>query len=147
MVQMNESAERIGFVECRMAAQEGEFVMQLPYPQCFFQVHRFDSTDHYLNTLGSREHALHAQVGSRLVALTFCGCMMRYDFDQDNAEERGRHLIDILKQAAKWYDGFLGTPSEGSQERLLSAGKPAVVATDDHSASAPSMGRTADIAE
>lgn len=107
MVQMNESAERIGFVECRMAAQEGEFVMQLPYPQCFFQVHRFDSTDHYLNTLGIREHALHAQVGSRLVALTFCGCMMHYDFDQDNAEERGRHLIDILKQAAKWYDGFL----------------------------------------
>lgn len=90
-----------------MAAQEGEFVMQLPYPQCFFQVHRFDSTDHYLNTLGNREHALHAQVGSRLVALTFCGCMMRYDFNQENATERGQHLISILKEAAKWYDGYL----------------------------------------
>ena len=44
---MNESAEKIGFVECRTAAQEGEFVMQLPYPQCFFQVHKFDSTEHY----------------------------------------------------------------------------------------------------
>lgn len=104
---MNESAETIGFVECRTAASSDKFVMQLPYPQCFFQVHEFTDTDHYLATLGKSDKWVHAQVGSRLVALTFCGCMMHYDFDQDNAEERGRHLIDILKQAAKWYDGFL----------------------------------------
>lgn len=107
MVKMNESAEKIGFVECRTAAHDGEFVMQLPYPQCFFQVHKFDSTEHYLATLGNQDKWLHAQVGSRLMALTFNGCMMHYEFNQENATERGQHLISILKEAAKWYDGYL----------------------------------------
>jgi hypothetical protein len=106
-VKVNESAERIGFVECRTMAQEGEFVMQLPYPQCFFQVHRFLDTDHYLATLGKSDKWVHTQVGSRPIALTFNGCMMHYSFDGSNATERARYLIDTLKEAAKWYDSFL----------------------------------------
>lgn len=104
---MNESAETIGFVECRTAASSDKFVMQLPYPQCFFQVHEFTDTDHYLATLGKSDKWVHTQVGSRPIALTFNGCMMHYAFDGSNASERARALIDTLKQAAKWYDDFL----------------------------------------
>ena len=107
MVKMNESADNIGFVECRMKGNEAKWVMQLPYPQCYFQVHEFDNTEHYMKTLGQSKQWLHAQVGSRMVALTFNGCMMHYEFNQDNANERGQHLINTLKEAAKWYDEFL----------------------------------------
>ena len=104
---MNESAENIGFVECRMKGNAAKWVMQLPYPQCYFQVHEFESTQHYLDTLGKSQQWVHAQVGSRMMALTFNGCMMHYAFGQDDAMERGRYLIDTLKEAAKWYDGYL----------------------------------------
>lgn len=104
---VNESAENIGFVECRMKGNEAKWVMQLPYPQCYFQVHEFESTQHYLDTLGKSQQWVHAQVGSRTMALTFNGCMMHYAFDQSNANERARQLIDTLKEAAKWYDGYL----------------------------------------
>ena len=104
---MNESAETIGFVECRMKDNAVKWVMQLPYPQCYFQVHEFESTQHYLDTLGKQGQWVHAQVGSRTMALTFNGCMMHYAFGQDNAEERGRYLIDTLKEAARWYDEYL----------------------------------------
>lgn len=107
MVKMNDSAETIGFVECRMKGNAAKWVMQLPYPQCYFQVHEFESTQHYLDTLAKHGGWLHAQVGSRTMALTFNGCMMHYAFDQSNAEERGQYLIDTLKEAAKWYDEFL----------------------------------------
>ena len=107
MVKMNESAENIGFVECRMKGNEAKWVMQLPYPQCYFQVHEFDNTEHYMQTLGQSEKWLHAQVGSRMMALTFNGCMMHYEFNQDNATERGQNLINTLKEAARWYDDFL----------------------------------------
>ena len=107
MVKMNESAGNIGFVECRMKGNEAKWVMQLPYPQCYFQVHEFDNTEHYMQTLGQSEKWLHAQVGSRMVALTFNGCMMHYEFNQNNATERGQNLINTLKEAAKWYDEFL----------------------------------------
>lgn len=107
MVKMNESADNIGFVECRMKGNEAKWVMQLPYPQCYFQVHEFDNTEHYMQTLGQSEKWLHAQVGSRMMALTFNGCMMHYEFNQDNATERGQNLINTLKEAAKWYDEFL----------------------------------------
>ena len=106
-IKMNPSAETIGFVECRAAASNNKFVMQLPYPQCFFQVHEFTNTDHYLATLAQNENWLHAQVGHRPMALTFNGCMMHYDFDQSNASERAQYIIAKLKEAAKWYDGFL----------------------------------------
>ena len=46
-------------------------------------------------------------MGSRTIALTFNGCMMHYEFGQDNASERARQLIDTLKEVAKWYDEFL----------------------------------------
>ena len=104
---MNESAETIGFVECRMKGNAVKWVMQLPYPQCYFQVNEFESTQHYMDTLGKSTQWTHAQVGSRMIALTFNGCMMRYEFGQDDAEERGRYLIDTLKEAARWYDGYL----------------------------------------
>lgn len=104
---LNDSAETIGFIECRMKGNEAKWVMQLPYPQCYFQVHEFESTQHYLDTLGKSQQWVHAQVGSRCIVLTFNGCMMRYAFDQDNASERAQYLIATLKEAAKWYDEFL----------------------------------------
>ena len=107
MVKMNDSAETIGFVECRMKGNKAKWVMQLPYPQCDFQVHECESTQHDLDTLGKSQQWVHAQVGSRTIALTFNGCMMHYGFDQSNASERARQLIDTLKEAAKWYDGYL----------------------------------------
>ena len=108
MVKMNESAESIGFVECRMKGNDIKWVLQLPYPQCFFQVHEFASTQEYLDTLHKSPNWVHTQVGSRNMALTFNGCMMHYSFDQDNASERAKHLIEVLKQAARWYDEMLG---------------------------------------
>ena len=42
-----------------------------------------------------------------MVALTFNGCMMHYEFNQNNATERGQNLINTLREAAKWYDEFL----------------------------------------
>ena len=104
---LNDSAETIGFVECRMKGNAAKWVMQLTYPQCYFQVHKFESTQLYLDTLGKSQQWLHAQVGSRTMALTFNGCMMHYTFDQSNAEERGQYLIDTLKEAARWYDEYL----------------------------------------
>lgn len=104
---MNESTETIGFVECRMKGNAAKWVMQLPYPQCYFQVHEFESTQHYLDTLGKSQQWVHTQVGSRYMALTFNGCMMHYAFDQSKASDRARQLIDTLKEAAKWYDGYL----------------------------------------
>ena len=107
MIKMDESAENIGFVECRMKGNEAKWVMQLTYPQCYFQVHEFDNTEHYMQTLGQSEKWLHAQVGNRMVALTFNGCMMHYEFNQNNATERGQNLISTLKEATRWYDEFL----------------------------------------
>ena len=107
MVKMNESAENIGFVECRMKGNAAKWVMQLPYPQCYFQVHEFESTQHYLDTLGKSQQWVHAQVGSRTMALTFNGCMMQYAFGQDDDSERAQQLIATLKEAARWYDGYL----------------------------------------
>ena len=79
LAKFNESAKTIGFVECRMKGNKAKWVIQLPYPQYYFQVHESDSTQHYLNTLAKHEEWLHAQVGSRTMALTFNGCMMHYD--------------------------------------------------------------------
>ena len=107
MVKMNESADNIGFVEFRMKGNEAKWVMQLPYPQCYFQVHEFENTEHYMKTLGQSKQWLHAQVGSRNMALTFNGCMMHYAFGQDDASERAQQLIATLKEAARWYDGYL----------------------------------------
>lgn len=107
MVKMNESAETIGFVEYRMKGNAAKWVMQLPYPQCYFQVHEFESTQHYLDTLGKQGQWVHAQVGSRMIALTFNGCMMHYAFGQDDANERAQQLIATLKEAARWYDEYL----------------------------------------
>ena len=104
---LNDSAETIGFVECRMKGNTAKWVMQLTYPQCYYQVHEFESTQHYLDTLAKNPDWLHAQVGSRCIALTFNGCMMHYAFDQDNASERAQHLISIHKEAAKWYEEYL----------------------------------------
>lgn len=115
MVKQNESAERIGFVECRMAGNEEKWVMQLPYPQCLFQVHEFENTQHYMDTLGESDKWVHRQVGSRMMALTFNGCIMHYAFTQDNAEERGRHLTDVLINAARWYDAFLKEKEESCE--------------------------------
>ena len=112
MVKMNESADNIGFVECRMKGNEVKWVMQLPYPQCYFQVHEFENTEHYMKTLGQNKQWLHAQVGSRMMALTFNGCMMHVDICQDNATETAKRLIASLKEAAKWYDEFLREKSE-----------------------------------
>lgn len=109
---MNPSAEKIGFVEARIEGRSEKFVMQLVYPQCLFQVHEFENTQHYMDTLGESDKWLHTQVGSRMMALTFNGCMMHYEFDQDNASERAQHLIAKLKEAAKWYDGFLNRELE-----------------------------------
>jgi hypothetical protein len=108
MVKMNESAESIGFVECRMKGNDIKWVLQLSYPQCFFQVHEFASTQEYLDTLHKSPNWVHTQVGNRNMALTFNGCMMHYSFGQDNASERAKHLIEVLKQAARWYDEMLG---------------------------------------
>lgn len=104
---MNESAENIGFVECRMKGNEAKWVMQLTYPQCYFQVHEFENTEHYMKTLGQSKEWVHAQVGSRMMALTFNGCMMHLDFGQNDASETAQKLIASLKEAAKWYDEFL----------------------------------------
>ena len=104
---VNESAESIGFVECRMKGNEAKWVMQLVPPQGYYQVHEFENTEHYLKTLGQSEEWVHAQVGSRMMALTFNGCMMHVDFGQDDASETAQKLIESLKEAAKWYDEFL----------------------------------------
>ena len=104
---MNESAEQIGFVECRMKGTSEKFVMQLTYPQGYYQVHEFESTEQYLNTLGKIHQWVHTQVGSRTMALTFNGCMMHVEISQDNASATAKQLIASLKEAAKWYDEYL----------------------------------------
>ncbi|MEE1092209.1 MAG: hypothetical protein UHZ01_03910 [Prevotella sp.] len=113
MVKMNESAANIKFMECRMKGRQEKFVMQMEYPQCLFQVHEFESTQHYLDTLHQSKSWVHTQVGCRNMALTFNGCMMHYEFGQDDASEKAKQLIEALKEAARWYDGFLqDTPSD-----------------------------------
>ena len=106
-VRMNESAENIGFIECRIKGRPEKFVLQLTYPQCFFQVHEFRNTQEYMDTLAKSTNWVHTQVGCRTMALTFNGCMMHYDYDQTNASERAKQLIETLKEAAKWYNDFL----------------------------------------
>ena len=83
MVKMNESAANIKFMECRMKGRQEKFVMQMEYPQCLFQVHEFESTQHYLDTLHQSKSWVHTQVGCRNMALMFNGCMMYYEFGFD----------------------------------------------------------------
>ncbi|MBR0361660.1 MAG: hypothetical protein IIX35_04780, partial [Paraprevotella sp.] len=61
-VRMNESAENIGFVECRIIGRPEKFVLQLTYPQCFFQVHEFRNTQEYMDTLAKSTNWVHTQV-------------------------------------------------------------------------------------
>lgn len=112
---MNESAANIKFMECRMKGHKEKFVMQMEYPQCLFQVHEFESTQHYLDTLHQSKSWVHTQVGCRNMALTFNGCMMFYEFGQDDASEKAKKIIDTLNEAARWYDEFLKDTQTDSQ--------------------------------
>ena len=50
---------------------------------------------------------IHAQVGTRMMALRLSSCLMELGLRQDNVKEMSQQLYDTIKEAAKWYDEFL----------------------------------------
>ena len=51
---------------------------------------------------------IHAQVGARMIALRLSTCLMDIGLRQDNVKEKTEQLYDTIKEAAKWYNDFLG---------------------------------------
>ena len=104
-----------------MKGRQEKFVMQMEYPQCLFQVHEFESTQHYLDTLHQSKSWVHTQVGCRNMALTFNGCMMHYEFAQDVHGEVYDSSVGIAHEAAEGVaagvEGERGVPvgMEGAQ--------------------------------
>lgn len=107
---MNQSAEKIKFMECRMAGQPHRFVLQTTPPQYLYQVLDFKDMEQYkaFCTADKGTGMIHAQVGARMIALRLSTCLMDIGLRQDNVKEKTEQLYDTIKEAAKWYNDFLG---------------------------------------
>lgn len=106
---LTDTAQKIQFMECRIAGERSKFVLHLPGGQCLYQVLEFEDMEQYRTfaAANDRTGVPYTQVGTRMIALRFSGNMQHIDITQANAEEIGRQVIDIEKQAAKWYDEYL----------------------------------------
>ena len=105
----NESAKKIGFVECRISGQPYKFVLQLTELQFMFQVLEFKDMEQYraFSAENDKTGMPYIQVGSRMMALRTSACMQQYELRQDKVEELTRQYHDAINGAAKWYDQFL----------------------------------------
>lgn len=109
IMETNENAKKIRFMECRMAGQPYKFVLQTTHPQYLYQVLEFKDMEQYM-AFGKADGGngmLHTQVGARMMALRLSSCLMELGLRQDNAEAMSRQLHETIKEAAKWYDEFL----------------------------------------
>ena len=55
----------------------------------------------------SEKGMLHAQVGTRMIALRMSSCLLDIGLRQDNVQEVIKRMHDSIKEVAKWYDDFL----------------------------------------
>lgn len=107
-MKVNEIADKVKFMECRMSGQPYKFVMQLNYPQCMFQVLEFKDMDQFrqFSEINSKANPF-TQVGSRMVALRLSCAVQFVEITQATAKEIAQNIIKTEKEAAKWYDDFL----------------------------------------
>ena len=105
----NENAKKIGFMECKMAGQPYKFVLQTTHPQYLYQVLPFKDMEQYFEFTKADADTgmIHAQVGTRMMALRLSTCLMELGLRQDNVQEVTKRLYDSIKEAAQWYDDFL----------------------------------------
>ena len=101
-------------MECRMSGQESKFVMQMEYPQCLYQVLEFSDMEQYKAFAKANDATgmPYTQVGARMMALRLSCSIQHVEIRQDNAEQLGREILAIEKEAAKWYNEFLSDCSE-----------------------------------
>lgn len=106
---MNQSAEKIKFMECRMAGQPHKFVLQTTPPQYLYQVMEFEDMEQYkaFSQADKGTGMIHSQVGSRMMALRLSACLMDLGLRQDNVKEKTEQLYGTIMEAAKWYNEFL----------------------------------------
>lgn len=111
----NENAQKIQFMECRMAGQPYKFVLQLTGLQFMYQVLKFSDMDQFFQfcqaNTGDKGQPF-TQVGSRMVALRLSCCLQQFELRQDKVEELTRNLHESTREAAKWYDNFLNEQNE-----------------------------------
>ena len=93
-----------------MAGQPHRFVLQTTPPQYLYQVLDFKDMEQYkaFCTADKGTGMIHAQVGTRMIALRLSTCLMDIGLRQDNVKEKTEQLYDTIKEAAKWYNDFLG---------------------------------------
>ncbi len=103
----NENAQKIQFMECRMAGQPYKFVLQLTGLQFLFQVLEFKDMEQFWKFCEVNKGQPFTQVGSRMIALRSSCCLQQYELRQDKVEELTRQFHEAIKGAAKWYDDFL----------------------------------------
>lgn len=105
----NDNATKIKFMECKMLGQPHKFVLQTVHPQYLYQVMEFKDMEQYKALCSADEGTgiIHAQVGSRMMALRLSACLMELELRQDNVKEKTEQLYGTIKDAAKWYNEFL----------------------------------------
>lgn len=105
----NENASKIKFMECRMNGQPYNFVIQMEYPQCLFQVLEFKDINQYKAFAKANETTgmPYTQVGNRMMALRLSCCIQHVEIRQDNAKSIATEIAEAEKEAAKWYNEFL----------------------------------------
>ena len=105
----NQNAAKIKFMECRMSGQKSKFVMQMEHPQCLYQVLEFSDMEQYKAFAKANDATgmPYTQVGARMIALRLSCSIQHVEIRQDNANELGREILAIEKEAAKWYNEFL----------------------------------------
>lgn len=105
----NDNATKIKFMECKILGQSHKFVLQTTHPQYLYQVMEFNDMEQYkvFCTANKGTGMIHAQVGSRMMALRLSACLMELGLRQDNVKEKTEQLYGTIKDAAKWYNNFL----------------------------------------
>lgn len=108
--QLSETAGKINFLLCKNKdlSKDTEFVLQTTYPQCLFQILKFDSHDNFCDYLDQNRETIALVHEQYQIVLRFSGNLLHVPISQPTAAAVFYKIQTIKIQAAEWLRDYWG---------------------------------------